>query len=109
MILIDIHSFPTDLYAAESVADLLNGRRVRRAEAGTIAGTIDKDTACVVFPHVDYCSVHDMNCVACWLHAAGAMMFSDLAHMAGAALVDLGQAAPKFAVVCGYKQRDKVT
>jgi kynureninase len=37
------------------------------------------------------------------------MMFSDLAHMAGAAPVDLRQAAPKFAVVCGYKQRDKVT
>ena len=111
VILTDIDNFPTDLYAAESVADLLNGRRVRRAEARAIAGTIDKDTACVVFPHVDYCSgrIHDMNCVTRWVHAAGAMMFSDLAHMAGAAPVDLRQAAPKFAVVCGYKQRDKVT
>ena len=109
MILTDIHSFPTDLYAAESVADLLNGRRVRRAEAGAIAGTIDKDTACVVFPHVDYCSgrMHDMN-RTCWVRAAGAMMFSDLAHMAGAAPVELGQAAPSFAVVCGYKQRGEV-
>ena len=110
MILTDIHSFPTDLYAAEAWPTCLNGRRVRRAEAGAIAGTIDKDTACVVFPHVDYCSgrMHDMNCVTCWVHAAGAMMFSDLAHMAGAASVDLGQAAPKFAVVCGYKQRGEV-
>ena len=111
MILTDIHSFPTDLYAAESVADLLNGRRVRRAEAGAIAGAIDKDTACVVFPHVDYCSgrMHDMNCVTRWVHAAGAMMLWDVAHSAGALPVDLGQAGSEFAVGCGYKQRDKVT
>ncbi|HEX5020864.1 MAG TPA: kynureninase, partial [Candidatus Binatia bacterium] len=63
MILTDIHSFSTDLYAAESVADLLNGRRVRRAEASAIGGTIDKDTACVVVTHLDYRSghMHDMN------------------------------------------------
>ena len=93
------------------MADLLNGRRVRRAEASAIGGTINKDTACVVVTHLDYRSgrMHDMNCVTCWVHAAGAMMFSDLAHMAGAAPVDLRQAPPKFAVVCGYKQRDEVT
>lgn len=110
MILTDIHSFPTDLYAAECAADLCGERQMRRVEARAIAGTIDKDTACVVFPHVDYCSgrMHDMNYVTCWVHAAGAMMFSDLAHMAGAAPVDLGQAAPKFAVVCGYKQRGEI-
>jgi kynureninase len=63
-----------------------------------------------VFPHVDYRSgrMHDMNCVTCWVHAAGAMMLWDVAHSAGAAPVDLGQAVPKFAVVCGYKQRDEV-
>ena len=88
-----------------------NGRRVRRAEASAIAATIDKDTACVVVTHLDYRSgrMHDMNCVTCWVHAAAAMMFSHLAHMAGAAPVDLRQGAPKFAVVCGYKQRGKVT
>ncbi|HEX6736098.1 MAG TPA: hypothetical protein VF096_14920, partial [Azonexus sp.] len=103
-------SFPTDLYAAESVADLCGERQMRRAEAGAIAGTIGKDTACVVFPHGDYCSgrMHDMNCVTCWVHAVGAMLLWDVAHSAGAAPVDLGQAAPKFAVVCGYKQRGEV-
>jgi kynureninase len=111
VILTDIHSFPTDLYAAESVADLLNGRRVRRAEAGAIAGAIDKDTACVVLTHLDYRSgrIHDMNCVTRWAHAAGAMMLWDVAHSAGALPVDLGQAGSEFAVGCGYKQRDKVT
>jgi kynureninase len=111
VILTDIHSFPTDLYAAECAADLCGERQMRRVEAGAIAGAIDKDTACVVLTHLDYRSgrIHDMNCVTRWAHAAEAMTFSDLAPMAGAAPVDLGQATPKFAVVCGYKQRGKVT
>ena len=111
VILTDIDNFPTDLYAAECAADMLGGRQVRRLEAGAIAGAIDKDTACVVLTHVDYRSgrMHDMNCVTRWVHAAGAMMLSDLAHSAGAVPVDLGQAGPEFAVGCGYKQRAKVT
>lgn len=55
--------------------------------------------ACVMLTYVGDLSgrMHDLNCVTRWARAVGA------------APVHLGQAAPEFAVGCGYKQGAKVT
>ena len=104
VILTESGNFPTDLYAAESAAEL-QGRQVRRVDAGAIAGAIDKHTACVVLTHVDYRSgrMHDMGGITRAAHAAGALMLWDLAHSAGAVPVDLNGAGADLAVGCGYK------
>ncbi len=99
-------NFPTDLYIAQGLAQLLGDTyRLRLAEPDEIAEAVDEDVALLFLTHVDYRSgrVHDMARVTKAAQAKGALTLWDLAHSAGALPVDLDSAGADLAVGCGYK------
>jgi len=98
-------NFPTDVYVAQGLLDLVGGRTLRRAPADGIAAALDGDTAVMMLTHVDYRSgrIHDMAALTAAAHAAGALALWDLSHSTGAVPVDLNGAGADFAVGCGYK------
>jgi len=97
-------NFPTDLYVAHGVADML-GLRLNSVEPDAIIGAMDADTAVVTVTHVDYrsASFYDMRAVNQAAKAAGALVVWDLSHSAGAIEVDLNGTGCELAVGCGYK------
>jgi kynureninase len=105
VILTEPGNFPTDLYVAQGVSDLLDGVSLRTAPADQLADAIDDDVAVVMLTHVHYKSgaLHDMAAITRRAQAAGALMLWDLSHSAGAVEVDLGAANADLAIGCGYK------
>ena len=97
-------NFPTDLYVAQGVADLL-GLTINSVEPHEVIDAIDNDTAVVTLTHVDYrsASIYDMRAVNQAARAAGALVVWDLSHSAGAIELDLDGAQSELAVGCGYK------
>ena len=100
-------NFPTDLYIAQGLMDLLQQgyslRLVDSPEALTQA--IDQDVAVVLLTHVNYKTgyMHDMAAMTALIHECGALAIWDLAHSAGAVPVDLRQADADYAIGCTYK------
>src|SRR4051794_24780667 len=78
-------NFPTDLYVAQGLAEML-GLTLVSVEPHEIVGAIDSGTAVVTLTHVDYRSgaFHDMAGVNAAARAAGALVVWDLSHSAGA-------------------------
>lgn len=106
VILSEAGNFPTDLYVAEGLAELLRqGHSLRLVEPADLALAIGPDVAAVMLTHVDYRTgaMHDMAAVTAAAHAHGALTVWDLAHSAGAVPLALEAAAADFAVGCGYK------
>ena len=103
-ILTQQRNFPTDLYVAQGLADLL-GLKLEAVPAEDVLEAIDEDTAVVTLTHVDYrsSSVHDMRGINAAAHAAGALTLWDLSHSAGAIELDLDGTGCDLAVGCGYK------
>ena len=97
-------NFPTDLYVAQGLCDLL-GLNLSAVPADQVLDNIDDDTAVVTLTHVDYRSaaIHDMRAINEAAHALGALTVWDLCHSAGAIEVDLDGTASDLAVGCGYK------
>jgi kynureninase len=97
-------NFPTDLYIAQGLADLIGLELVSLTPEEVIGG-IDETTAVVFLTHVDYRSAafYDMRSVNQAAHAAGALTLWDLSHSAGAIELDLGGSGSDLAVGCGYK------
>jgi kynureninase len=98
------HNFPTDLYAAQGLADML-GLAVKATDSDEIVDAIDTDTAVVTLTHVDYrsASICDMKAINAVARAAGALVVWDLSHSAGAIELGLDAADCDLAVGCGYK------
>jgi kynureninase len=97
-------NFPTDLYVAQGLADML-GLTLKAVEPDELIGAIDADTAVVTVTHVDYRSgsFYDMRAVNDAARAAGALVVWDLSHSAGAVELDLNGVGAELAVGCGYK------
>ena len=97
-------NFPTDLYVAQGLAEML-GLTLKAVPAEDVLAAIDGDTAVVTLTHVDYRSaaIHDMRAINDAAHAAGALTVWDLSHSAGAIELDLTGARSDLAVGCGYK------
>ena len=97
-------NFPTDLYVAEGLAEML-GLELRRVAPDEIARTLDDSTAVVTLTHVDYRSSerHDMRAINQAAKAAGALTLWDLSHSAGAIELRLNEDGCDLAVGCGYK------
>jgi len=97
-------NFPTDLYVAQGLAEML-GLTLKAVEPDGIIDAIDEDTAVVTLTHVDYRSAafYDMAAVNSAAQAAGALVVWDLSHSAGAIELDLNGAGSELAVGCGYK------
>jgi kynureninase len=105
VILSDPGNFPSDLYIAQGIRDMLGDYELRLVPAERIIEAIDDSIAVVMLTHVDYKSarIYDMNAITAASHRAGALMLWDLAHSAGAVPVDLKTAGADLAVGCGYK------
>jgi kynureninase len=97
-------NFPTDLYVAQGLADML-GLELEAVPADQVLGAIDQGTAVVTLTHVDYRSaaIHDMRAINEAAHSAGALTLWDLSHSAGAIPLDLDGSGCDLAVGCGYK------
>ncbi|ADZ72006.1 kynureninase [Polymorphum gilvum] len=106
VILSDTGNFPTDLYMAQGLRDLLaRGHELRVVAPEEVAGALGPDVAVLMLTEVDYRTGrrHDMAALTRAAHVAGALAVWDLAHSAGALPVDLAGAGADFAVGCGYK------
>jgi kynureninase len=97
-------SFPTDLYSAQGVCDILD-LELRAVSPEEVMSEIDQQTAVVSLTHVDYktAAFYDMRAVNDAAHAAGAFVVWDLCHSAGAIEVDLDGSGSDLAVGCGDK------
>ena len=99
-------NFPTDVYILEGLVDLFDERfELVLAEPGTIAGSIDDDTALVLLTHVNFRTgaMHDMAAIAAHCRAHGVPMIWDLSHSAGAVPLALNRWGVEYAVGCTYK------
>ena len=106
VILSDDGNFPTDLYMAQGLAELLGGRHELKIVApDAVAANLTEGVAVLMLTEVDYRSgrLHDMAALTKLAHQKGALAFWDLAHSAGAFPVDLNGCGADFAVGCGYK------
>jgi kynureninase len=104
VIVTESSNFPTDLYIAGGVADLL-GCEVRAVERGELREALDGDAALLMLTEVDFRTGerHDMGALTEAAHAAGALVLWDLSHSAGAVEIKLNHHGVDLAVGCGYK------
>jgi kynureninase len=102
-------NFPTDLYIAQGLTDLLDHAFVlKRVEFDEVPAAITdcgNELAVVMLTHVNYRTgaMHDMAAITAAAHAAGALTIWDLSHSAGAVPLELDRCEVDFAVGCGYK------
>ncbi|GGL99121.1 kynureninase [Deinococcus aerophilus] len=106
VILTDADNFPTDLYVAQGLNALLDGRyEVRRVPGAELEGHLTDEVAVTLLTEVDYRTGRRMDLAGftARAHAQGILTVWDLAHSAGAFPVDLNGADVDFALGCGYK------
>ncbi|WP_218082043.1 kynureninase [Anthocerotibacter panamensis] len=106
VILSEAGNFPTDLYIAQGLIELLGGRHeLRTVTPEDLPTALNEDTAVLLLTQVNYKTgyLHDMAALTAQAHAQGALVLWDLAHSAGALPVDLGGCQVDLAVGCGYK------
>lgn len=107
VIVTESSNFPTDIYMAEGLADMLQQgyslRLVDRPE--DLPAAIGNDTAVVMITQVNYKTgyLHDMAALTTLAHECGALTIWDLCHSAGAVPVDLRAAGADYAIGCTYK------
>lgn len=105
VILTDDGNFPTDLYVASGVADLLPDTAVVVVPTAEVEARLAPDVAVLTLTHVDYRSgrVYDAARLTAAAHDAGALTVWDLSHSAGAVHVDLADWHADLAIGCTYK------
>ena len=103
-IVVDVTTFPTDGYIAESAARM-TGCTLRPVTPAEVPGALGDRTAAVLLNHVDYRTgrLHDLPALTAAVHAAGAVVVWDLCHSAGALPVGLDEHGVDLAVGCTYK------
>ncbi len=114
MILTERDNFPTDIYIAEGLADLVNSLSTETGvdyevklidDEASLREALDDSVAVVALSHVNYRtgSMWNMDEITAAIHDAGALVIWDLAHAAGAVPVALNVANADYAVGCTYK------
>ena len=107
VIVSEASNFPTDLYIAEGLAELLQqGYCLRLVNSpDELSQAIDQDVAVVMLTHVNYKTgyMYDMQALTALSHECGALSLWDLAHSAGAVPIDLHHAEADYAIGCTYK------
>nr|WP_262695686.1 kynureninase [Kordiimonas aquimaris] len=106
VILTDNGNFPTDIYMAQGIADLVDkGHEVRIVNPQDVYEALDETIAVMMITQVDYRTGrrHNMKQLTERAHAVGAITVWDLAHSAGAFEVDLTSCNVDLAVGCTYK------
>ncbi|MEK7693960.1 MAG: aminotransferase class V-fold PLP-dependent enzyme, partial [Pseudomonadota bacterium] len=92
VILAERTNFPTDVYIAESVAEM-TGCELRCVDPEEVMSAIDENVAIVSLTHVNYKTGkrYDMEAMTRRAHEAGALVVWDLCHTAGAMPVYLNR------------------
>ena len=106
VVLSDNGNFPSDLYMAQGLLGSLDkGYELKVVDPEEVEAAIDESVAVLMITEVDYRTgrLHDMKKLTARAHAAGVLTVWDLAHSAGALVVDLEGAKADFAVGCTYK------
>ena len=105
VIVTDDANFPTDVYVAEGLADLVGDLEVRVVPTTQIVDHLDAEVAAVTLTHVDYRTgrLHDPVALTAASHEVGAVAVWDLSHSTGALEVDLHGWGADLAVGCTYK------
>jgi kynureninase len=107
VILGELGNFPTDMYVAQGVAQLMGAELqcVAHDEVERTVGTLGDALAVVTLTEVNYKTgrLHDMRAITAAAHRVGALVAWDLAHSAGTLPVQLNDCKVDFAVGCGYK------
>ena len=103
----ELGNFPTDMYVAASIAELM-GAELRCVEPGEVEAAIaaaGEQFAVVTLTEVNYKTgrLYDMVRITAAAHQAGGLVAWDLAHSAGTLPVQLNACNADFAVGCGYK------
>ena len=100
-------NFPTDLYIAEGLVELLDrGYRLRLIDGDhSLDDLLTDQVAVLMLSHVNYRTgaLWDMAAVTARARERGVLVIWDLAHSAGALPVDVTAAGADFAVGCTYK------
>ncbi len=110
LIVSDIDNFPTDLYIAQGIRDLLTQKHIdlqfvkREAMVSTITA-LGERTAVVMLTQVDYRTGerYDMKAITALVQSQGSLMLWDLAHSTCAFPVELNACNADLAVGCSYK------
>ncbi|MEM8979728.1 MAG: kynureninase [Pseudomonadota bacterium] len=106
VVLSDTGNFPTDLYMAQGLLDLIDkGYILKTVAPEEVQDAICEDVAAVLLTQVDYRTgrLHDMDLITRQAHAAGSVVIWDLAHSAGALPIEIEASRAEFAVGCTYK------
>ena len=105
VILTEHDNFPTDLYIAQGVAQLMPGAELRTVERSEIMASLDNQVAVLMLTEVDYRSGerHDMAALSAAARDVGALSLWDLSHSAGAIDIRLNECGADLAAGCGYK------
>ncbi len=104
VIVTEAGNFPTDLYIAQGLMELLGPGYELRAVDDPVAA-LDSDVAVLTLTHVNYRTgaMHDMAKLTAAAHAVGALVLWDLSHSVGAVPLQLAADDVDLAVGCGYK------
>jgi kynureninase len=106
VVLSEQQNFPTDLYMAQGLADLLGDRvALKVVDRRELDAALDGTVAVLALTEVDFRTGerHDLAARTAAAHRAGALALWDLSHSAGALPVDLNGCGADLAVGCGYK------
>jgi kynureninase len=106
LILMERGTFPTDVYVASGLAELLDrGHEVVTVEREELTHALDDRVAVLALSHVDYRTgaLHDMADLTARAHRVGALALWDVAHSAGIMPLNLSDHGVDLAVGCGYK------
>jgi kynureninase len=100
-------NFPTDVYVAAGVAELMGAelRCVAPERIDEALHDAGAGLAALLLTHVNYKTgrLHDMRRITALAHAHGGLALWDLCHSAGAMPLDVGGCGVDAAVGCGYK------
>lgn len=100
-------NFPTDLYIAQGLEQLLGAKRCQllMVDPEDIAANLNESVAVLMLTHVNFRSgrIHDMQTLTELAHAKGILVIWDLAHSAGVLPLELDRCDADFAVGCTYK------
>ena len=107
VVLAEESSFPTDLYMAEGLVNLLeeSGARLRLVSAADFESNLGPEVAVATLSQVDFRTgrKRDLRRLAAAAKAAEVPVVWDLSHSAGAFPLRLNEDGVGFAVGCGYK------
>jgi len=107
IVLSQTDNFPTDLYIAQGLSDLLGEQhcQLKQVAGSDLIANLDESVAVLLLTEVNFRTgeLHDMRVITELAHSKGVLVIWDLAHSAGALPIELDQCQVDFAVGCGYK------